>query len=152
MEARQEVDRFLAFLRKNKENDRAPTDEEMTEMATPANVAGNLFQASGLVIAQKLPVPAIHELFAQNKFEEFVDVLFPMAPAGYREQVVIEMKKINGEIIEGVDDDDDGDGDGDDGDGDGDEGATTEDGSPSDNVHDGSPAPKKPRQRAAARA
>lgn len=55
---------------------------------TPDQAADYIAKATGIVMAQKLIVPALNDLLFQQRFADFVDVLLPDAPQGYRHELV----------------------------------------------------------------
>jgi hypothetical protein len=131
---RQAVNELLAELKK-------PNPQIAEDAATPANVAKGVSTASMVVQAQNLPIPAMTELLFQGKYEEFAAVLLPNVNEHYHKDLANEIRKLNGEeiaeeVAPGEDDDEDPDNE-------------HEDGSPADDVQDGSatqeaaPPPKK---------
>lgn len=101
------------------------------DSATPDRVAHGIGVAAGFIQQNNIPVPAMTELLFAQRYDEFVRVLLPDANENYWNDLVHELRVLNGEI----DPDDEQEGDPDDG-----EGEQGEDGSPADDVQDGSPA------------
>ncbi len=125
---------FFAKMRKVHNSADEPPPIEETD-ATAENVAKGMVQAAGFVASTQMPVPAITELLFQGRYDDFVVVLLPDATDAYRDDVVLEFRKLNGEVVDEPDDEDEGEG----------QGEEHEDGSPSDDVADGSAAkPVKP--------
>lgn len=130
IQTREGVAEFLKFLRDNPNSEAAPEEGS----ATPAAVAQGVMQASLVVQARKINVPALTEFLMVGRYDEFVAMFLPNAPQAYRDDLVVEIKKLTGEIEEPEPDE---------GDDDDDEGEESEDGSPSDDVADGSSRPTK---------
>lgn len=131
---RQAVNEFIIELKK-------PNPQITEDSGTPANVAKGVAQASMVVQAQNIPIPAMTELLFKGKYEEFAAVLLPNANENYHKDLANEIRKLNGEDVEGEEEDDDDD-----------SANENDDGSPADDVQDGStsaapasqPPPKKP--------
>lgn len=148
MQVRQRVDAFM----KKMQAAAAGQDVQLVEDdASPNNVAQGILAAAAMVQAQNIPIPAMTELLGQGRYLEFVKLLIPAAPETFHEDVVTQMKILTGEIDPEAEAEaaaeaaaeaqEDADADADDGD---DDGMTNADGSPSEQVVDGSAGPKKP--------
>jgi len=79
----------------------------------PEQSATVILQAAAHVVQNQIPIAAMIDLLGQSRVADFMDVLLPDVPQGYRDEVaqlvVSELKRLNGEEEEDDDDDDDDD-------------------------------------------
>lgn len=77
---------------------------------TPEQAADYIAKAIGIVMSQKMVVPALNDLLFQQRLADFVDVLLPDAPVGYKNETIQAIHaKLSSDAEDELDDDDDDD-------------------------------------------
>lgn len=82
---REQVDVFLESIQIG----RADPKTGAPQGASPEQAAMGVIQAVAMVTQKRYPIPVMIELFFQQRYADFVDVLIPDAPQLYRDDLVV---------------------------------------------------------------
>jgi hypothetical protein len=90
-----ELREHVAYFIESCETGRFNKEGTQPEGVLPEQAAMAVLQAVGIVTQKRYPIPSMIELFFQQRYADFVDVLLPDAPQTYRDDLVVA-------IVEGV--------------------------------------------------